>query len=96
VNGQTLRRLRGERTDEDCVDEICEHVAKGLTLKSALTWIGVPELGWYIWKRENVHDIKAKYAAAQQCFLDNMADATIDVLEELRVRFEAAHCELHS
>ena len=37
VNGQTLRRLRGERTDEDCIDEICELVAKGLTLKSALT-----------------------------------------------------------
>ena len=69
---------------------------KGLTLKMALSWVGVPELGWYIWNRKNVHGNQAKYAVAQQCYLDNMADATIDAFEELRVRVEAAHCELHS
>ena len=90
VNGQTLRRTRGERSDEDCINEICELVARGLTLKTALTWIGVPELGWYIWKREDAHDVRAKYAMAQQCFLDDLADATIDVFEELKAKFEAA------
>ena len=90
VNGNTLRRTRGERSDEDCIDEICELVARDLTLKMALTWVGVPELGWYIWNCNDVHGIKAKYAVAQQCNLDNMADATIDAFEELKAKFEAA------
>ena len=65
-------------------------MARDLTLKMALTWVGVPELGWYIWNRNDVHGIKAKYAVAQQCNLDNMADATIDAFEELKAKFEAA------
>ena len=40
--------------------------------------------------REDKHDIRAKYAVAQQCNLDNMADATIDAFEELKAKFEAA------
>ena len=65
-------------------------MARDLTLKMALTWVGVPELGWYIWNRNDVHGIKAKYAVAQQCNLDNMADARIDAFEELKAKFEAA------
>ncbi|MGZ5096137.1 MAG: hypothetical protein ACXWCH_33935 [Burkholderiales bacterium] len=30
-NGQTRKRLRGARTDSDCIDEICEIVAQGIT-----------------------------------------------------------------
>ena len=30
-NGQTRKRMRGARTDSDCIDEICEIVAQGIT-----------------------------------------------------------------
>jgi hypothetical protein len=30
-NGQTRNRMRGARTDCDCIDEICEIVAQGIT-----------------------------------------------------------------
>jgi hypothetical protein len=30
-NGQTRKRMRGARTDCDCIDEICEIVAQGIT-----------------------------------------------------------------
>jgi hypothetical protein len=29
-NGQTRKRMRGARTDCDCIDEICETVAQGI------------------------------------------------------------------
>jgi hypothetical protein len=30
-NGWTLKRKRGARADTDCIDEICEIVAQGIT-----------------------------------------------------------------
>jgi hypothetical protein len=53
VDGNTLRRKRGDRSDEDCINELCELIACGITCAKAREFIGIPNTLWYKWKREN-------------------------------------------
>jgi hypothetical protein len=44
IDGNALRRRRGTRTDEDCVNHVCELVACGMTCKAARDHVGVPAI----------------------------------------------------
>ena len=90
VNGQTLRRMRGERTDADCINEVCELVASGITCKAARRYVGVPTTTWKSWRRDNVANVKEKYALARECQLEEFIDDTIEIFEELKQQREDA------
>jgi hypothetical protein len=74
VNGNILRRVRGLRTDEDCISEVCELVACGVTCKAARAAIGIPTITWYKWRTANHCNLREKYAYALQCNLAEIAD----------------------
>jgi hypothetical protein len=40
--GFTRRRKRGARTDRNCIDEICELIARGATATASVKYVGVP------------------------------------------------------
>ena len=90
TNGQTLRRYRGERTDADCVNEVCELVASGITCKAARRHVGVPTTTWKAWRRDNVANVKEKYAIARECQLEEFGDDTIEIFEEVKQQREDA------
>jgi hypothetical protein len=82
VNGNTLRRTRGERTDEDCINEVCELVCRGITVTSALKLVGVPTLLWYTWKKTNQDNIVEKFEFAYTVHLEVRADEIFDIVDE--------------
>jgi hypothetical protein len=65
IDGNALRRRRGTRTDEDCVNHVCELVACGMTCKAARDHVGVPAITWYYWRRDNVARTLEKYELAK-------------------------------
>jgi hypothetical protein len=73
-NGYVRRRARGAKTDAQCVNEVCALVAQGLTLKTALRVVGVPQVTWYMWRQDNVAQLLEKFEFANVCNLDGMAD----------------------
>lgn len=82
VNGNKLRSLRGDRSDQDCVAEVCELVACGITRARACEAIGIPHTMWYRWKRLGLYNIPALYEFAKECQLDMLADRTLDIADE--------------
>jgi len=52
-NGDTRRRKRGNRTDTDCIDEICELVAQGITATASAKYVGLPWATWQAWLKRN-------------------------------------------
>ena len=84
------RRLRGERTDLECINTVCELVAAGCTLITSRVWVGVNALTWHNWREANHHRILEKYKVAVQCYLEHMADATLEILEKLKRDRDAA------
>lgn len=84
VNGSVLRRIRGDLTDEACVNRICELFARGVTIKKACKHIGVPPTLWGEWLRNNTADINTKYEFARKRYLDQQASEIFDLVDELR------------
>ena len=82
VNGNTRRRKRGDRTDKDCIEELCELIASGITCAKAREFIGISKRLWYKWKRENPYALLENYALARQCALELKEDEMIDIADE--------------
>src|SRR6266498_366762 len=47
------QRKRGNRTDRDCIDEICELIAQGITVMASVRYVGVPYATWHKWTKLN-------------------------------------------
>lgn len=88
--GETKRRKRGNRTDLDCINEICEIVAQGITATAAVKFVGVPWATWHKWLKLNHHEANERYDFAVIAHLEAMADKTLLIYEELKARREAA------
>lgn len=73
------RRKRGDRTDEDCVAEVCELVASGWTAKKALAHIGLSMTQWAGWLVANRYGAQEAYDKARKAQADAWAD---DIIEE--------------
>ena len=81
VNGNVLRRKRGNRTDRDCIDEICELIAQGITVMASVRYVGVPYATWHKWIHLNHERAGEKYEFAYTCHLEAMADRTLQIYE---------------
>ena len=89
-SGVIKRRARGARTDLDCINEICEIVAQGITATAAVKFVGVPWATWHKWLKLNHHEANERYDFAVIAHLEAMADKTLLIYEELKARREAA------
>ena len=81
---------RGARTDLDCINEICEIVAQGITATAAVKFVGVPWATWHKWLKLNHHEANERYDFAVIAHLEAMADKTLLIYEELKAKREAA------
>jgi hypothetical protein len=88
--GHVKRRKRGARSDRDCIDEICELIASGITAKAACEYVGVPWATWQHWRRNNVENASKKSDLAYECQLENMSDDIIEILEQLKIKRDSA------
>lgn len=93
VDGDTMRRKRGTRDDEDTVQEILLMYAQGATLTEVLKHVGLPYVTWHKWRTEDRHQLKARYEFAHVCHLEAMADKTLLVFEQLEARRNACMAE---
>jgi hypothetical protein len=62
--GYTKRRKRGDRSDRDCIDEICELIAQGITATASVKYVGVPWATWQKWLKLNHEDAAVQYEFA--------------------------------
>jgi hypothetical protein len=51
--GYTKRRKRGDRSDSDCINEICELVSQGITATASVRFVGVRWATWQAWLKKN-------------------------------------------
>lgn len=89
-SGVIKGRARGARTDLDCINEICEIVARGITATAAVKFVGVPWATWHKWLKLNHHEANERYDFAVIAHLEAMADKTLLIYEELKTSREAA------
>jgi Bacteriophage Sf6, terminase small subunit-like len=82
-------RKRGNRTDRDCIDEICELIAQGITVMASVRYVGVPYATWHKWTKLNHEQAREKYEFAYTCHLEAMADRTLQIYEELKALRES-------
>lgn len=82
VDGNVGRRKRGDRTDADCVDEICELVSAGMTCADAREYVGVSGTQWGAWVRDNHEGAYGKYEGAKQLRVEAWADDIVKESEE--------------
>jgi hypothetical protein len=75
--GFVKRRKRGARTDNDCINEICELVAQGITATAASRYVGVPWAMWQSWLKKNHEQAREKFDFSYGSHLEVMADATL-------------------
>jgi hypothetical protein len=87
--GKVKRRKRGARTDRDCIDEICELIAQGITATASVKYVGVPWATWHKWVKLNHEQAREKYEFAYTCHLEVMADRTLQIYEELKAQRES-------
>jgi hypothetical protein len=87
--GLTLRRKRGARIDRDCIDEICELIAQGITATASVRYVGVPWATWQKWLKLNHEDAAVQYDFAYTSHLEVMADRTLQIYEELKAQRES-------
>src|SRR6266511_3104903 len=78
------QRKRGNRTDRDCTDEVCELIALGITVMASVRYVGVPYETWHKWNKLNHEQAREKYEFAYNCHLEAMADRTLQIYEELK------------
>jgi Bacteriophage Sf6, terminase small subunit-like len=88
--GHVKRRKRGARSDRDCIDEICEIISAGITAKAACEYVGVPWATWQYWRRNNVENAREKSDFAYERQLEEIADAILDIFDELKEQQDAA------
>ena len=88
--GHVKRRKRGARSDRDCIDEICELIASGITAKAACEYVGVPWATWQNWRRNDVENAGKKSDVAYECQLENMSDDIIEIFEQLKIKRDSA------
>ena len=88
--GHVKRRKRGARSDRDCIDEICEIIAAGITAKAACEYVGVPWATWQYWRRNNVENARENSDFAYESHLEVMADSTLLIFDQLKEQREAA------
>jgi hypothetical protein len=88
--GHVAMRKRGARTDDDCINEICELVAQGITATASVRYVGVPYTTWYAWLRKNHERARDKYNLAYEFHLEAMADKPLRILLQLKAEREAA------
>jgi hypothetical protein len=93
--GFVKRRKRGARTDEDCINEICELIAQGITATASTRYVGLPWATWQSWLKKNHQDAREKFEFAYTAHLEVMADNTIRIYEQLKAEREAAMKEFH-
>jgi hypothetical protein len=84
LSAAELRKRRGERSDGDCIDEVCVLVACGITLTKARDFIGVPHWLWETWVRRDIERIVDKLKFARECNLELMADQIIDIADDAK------------
>jgi hypothetical protein len=87
--GHTKRRKRGDRSDRDCIDEICELIAQGITVMVSTRFVGMPYATWHKWVKLNHEQARDKYEFAYTCHLEVMADRTLQIYEELKAQRES-------
>jgi hypothetical protein len=88
--GHVKRRKRGARSDRDCIDEICELIASGITAKAACKHVGVPWATWQYWRRNNVENARGKSDLAYECHLELLADSVLEIADQLKEQQDAA------
>ena len=96
VNGHVARRKRGARTDEDCINEICELISRGILGTVATEFVGVPWSTWHAWIRRNHCRAKELHDLAYEFHLEAMADKIHRVYLELKAKREDVHAGLLS
>jgi hypothetical protein len=84
--GGTMRRKRGARADRDCIDEICELIARGITATASVKYVGVPWATWQKWLKLNHERAPEQYEFAYTSHLEVMADRTLQIYEELKAQ----------
>ena len=89
-SGHVKRRKRGARSDSDCIDEICDLIASGITAKAACEYVGVPWATWQYWRRNNIENARGTSDFAYKCHLDAIADSATDILVQLGRQHDAA------
>jgi hypothetical protein len=95
-SGNAKRRLRGNREDRDCIEEICELLAQGITLTAATRFVGVPWMTWHGWVKRNHKGAGDCYREVYPMHLDAMADQTLMVFEEMKEQRKKALAEYHA
>ena len=88
--GETMRRKRGARTDDDCIAEICELIAQGITATASVRYVGVPAsvryvgvpwATWQKWLKLNHEGAADQFEFAYTSHLEVMADRTLQIYE---------------
>jgi hypothetical protein len=74
IDNTVMQRKRGDRTDENCIDEILERISSGDTLSLSLELVGVSGTQWRAWVSRDYHGLKAKVALAWEAQADSWAD----------------------
>jgi hypothetical protein len=85
-----IDRKRGARTDEDCINEVCELISRGITASAATEFVGLPWSTWHAWIRRNHCQAKEKHDLAYDFHLEAMADKIHRVYLEIRAKREKA------
>jgi hypothetical protein len=88
--GYTNRRKRGARTDEDCINEVCELISRGITASAATEFVGLPWSTWHAWIRRDHCQAKEKHDLAYDFHLEAMTDKIHHVYLEIKAKREKA------
>jgi hypothetical protein len=82
-NGNTMRRARGDKSDIECINEVCGLVAEGMKVVDAVKYVKLPWSTWHAWVQQNFLRTKDRYAVAYEMHLERMADETQRIYETL-------------
>jgi hypothetical protein len=94
--GETMRRERGARTDDDVIQEVIEIFAQGITITASLRYVGLPYATWHKWRKENHCHAEELHALAHLCHLEAIANKTLRMFELLEAQREEAKKKLRA
>ena len=95
-DSDVMRRARGDKSDIECVNEICGLIAEGMIVTKAVKTAKVPWPTWHAWVQLNHCRAKDRYEVAYQMHLEAMADRTHTLIEEMEAERKTCMDRFHA
>jgi hypothetical protein len=78
VDDATLAVRRGDKSDEQCVEEILEFIGCGWTARKSAALVGINERTWIRWKAADRFDLQKRFVVAKQLQAEAWEEDLID------------------